>query len=430
MLSLPNGCWCSGTKGNAEKNIPDQLAVTPANWQNKNALLKKTWCIHYRFHDPACKEQYPNGKQVQVKTGNNLKTREERQKAVRHIMENELYQLQFRGYNPITQEFKMEERLLYEVHPDTPLVDALAVAVKKLNGVKGTIEDAESCLRYIKIALVHLRYSLRPVSSIRGPHLQALLDYMQDKNIGPEPKGKKKGAETVKAKKHPFTDAKYNRYRSNLVMIFKKLKKLGAVDSNYAEDIERKKKVKKIRVTLLDKERVKVDKYLSGLHPAFHRFMLIFFHAGVRETEIMAVRGTEVDLERQVFKVMIKKGREYREAEKIIVDNAVPLWREAMHNCGPDDYVFAEGFVPAPVPIHANVVSRWWLRHVKKPLGIKADFYALKHLHSTELTEQMGEAAAAAINSHESTAMVEEVYDVRQRKRKDDRLKRNNVKFA
>lgn len=429
MILLPNGCSCSGQAGDPLKGTPPTLSVHPENWLSPKAPLRKggknlTWYIQYRFYDPAITTgPFRKGKLVIIKCGNNLPTVALRQKVVRDNMQHELDLLLVRGYNPITVTCSEPAAPLpTAVDPETPFVDALDRALEKLDGVKGTLEGAAIVVTYVKVAAAALRFADRPVGTIRTSHLTVLLDYMQKANVAREPKEGKE--------KPPFTAAKFNRYRSNLVMLFKKLKTLGAVEANYAEGVERKKKVRKIRITLTDAERKAVRKHLEKTQPAFYRFVLIFFQAGVRETEIMALKARHVRLEDQSFRVTIKKGREYKEVDKVIIDSALPLWVEALAGAGPDDYVFAEGFRPGPKPIHANVVSRWWKRHVKKPLGIAADFYALKHLASTEVTDALGEQAAARLNSHTTTEMVAQVYDVRQKIRRDDKLKKVAVRFA
>jgi hypothetical protein len=58
-----------------------------------------------------------------------------------------------------------------------------------------------------------------------------------------------------------------------------------------------------------------------------------------------------------------------------------------------------------------------------KPLGITADLYALKHANTTEMVDVTGSAVAALLNSHKSTAMVQQVYDVKRDRRIEDAVR-------
>jgi hypothetical protein len=99
-------------------------------------------------------------------------------------------------------------------------------------------------------------------------------------------------------------------------------------------------------------------------------------------------------------------------------------------------YLFSRRQKPGLTIINEEQISRRWLERIKhKPeLGnVTADFYALKHLNSTETRTIAGAQAAAAQNSHKSEAMVVNIYDVHREERKLeelDRLKAVNNPFA
>jgi hypothetical protein len=59
---------------------------------------------------------------------------------------------------------------------------------------------------------------------------------------------------------------------------------------------------------------------------------------------------------------------------------------------------------------------------VKKKFGITADFYSLKHLHTSEVVELLSDIEAAKHNSHKSTTMVNTIYDVNKSKRKERQI--------
>lgn len=75
------------------------------------------------------------------------------------------------------------------------------------------------------------------------------------------------------------------------------------------------------------------------------------------------------------------------------------------------------------------MLQHWW-KWVKKPLGITADFYSLKHVHTSEIVDMAGDEAAADHNAHTSTGIVKEIYDVARKKREHEKVKKAGNKFA
>ncbi len=404
MRNLPNGCSCS------------ELTIYPKNWKSEKASLKKDWYVQYRFYDPAVKEgPFAKGKLRIVKGGiNTFKDRDMRRRAVDRVLIDELYMLERDGFNPITGHYIPPPTIKQTVEPSTYFGEALQIALDKLKTttVKGTYDGAKIILPPILKAARVLRIDIMQISKVKCQHLTMLLDFMQDSDKA-------------------FSNCKYNRYRSCLVMLFKRLFKFGAVESNQVELVERRKTVKRIRTTLTAKERKKVDEHLRTVNPELHRFMIIFFHAGVRETEILQLKVKDVDLEQQRYKVVIKKGSTgYHEVWKVIKNIALPYWKQAVENADPEHFVFSKFLKPGAAPIDAKQISRRWRLWVKKPLKITADFYSLKHSNTTETVDHLGEQHAAEMNSHLGTAMVVNIYDTKQPQRKEEKLKQVNNPFV
>jgi integrase len=207
------------------------------------------------------------------------------------------------------------------------------------------------------------------------------------------------------------------------------LKKHGAIKSNPAMEIERLKAVKKIRRTTSADERKKINDYLVKHAYAFWRFIQIFFHSGSRESELMRLRARDVNLQKQTFICLVKKGRDYREHEGIIKDSVLHLWKEILENCKPDQYLFSKGLLPGDHPIRPDQVGRRWALHVKKKLKIQADLYSLKHTNTSAIAGILSDEDAARLNKHTTTAMVVNIYDVERKDRQAERIKRVNNEF-
>ena len=111
MITLPNGCNCS------------EITVTPKDWKTcKVSAMARNWHIQYYFYDTALKKR----KFVLVKGMNRFKTLNERRDATLQLIENELYQLKEKGFNPITGIFFKE--MIGGIDPKIGFIDALRKA--------------------------------------------------------------------------------------------------------------------------------------------------------------------------------------------------------------------------------------------------------------------------------------------------------------
>lgn len=397
MYQLPNGCLCS------------QIKVTPKNWMDRGASTKENWVIYYRFHDPSMS----GPKQVHIKSGiNHIKDLTERRMVVKQIIEDEYYRLKELGYNPFTGLLLTPAENEYEIHPDTGLAKALEAAKEKLTVSEPVKRDMKAALKVINKAALQLHYDRLPISKTSIRHLVRLMEKCGELN----PK---------------WSARRHNMYRSYLIMLFKRLVKLEAVPANPAYELDRMPEVKKIRDVLTPSQREQVKKHLEIHAPQFLKFVHLFFHSGGRKTELMQQTTKTVNLETQKYKAVIKKGKQYVEVERTIKDVALPYWEYFLKGAEKGDYLFGVGFKPGKKPMVPTTIGRWWERLIKNPktgLGIDVDFYSLKHLHTSEVVDLMGEdegtKAAAEHNAHTSEAMVVSIYDVRREDRKHSKLKK------
>jgi integrase len=454
MISLRNGCSRSA------------ITVYPENWNaDPNTLSDKEqlmilaieWRVVYRFYDPAFKGTDLWGKQFVAKGMNRYKTLQARQDYAGTIVEELTNLLDNEFYNPITKKFLLPD--LSEIDTNTPLTYALTEAHKKLKCSPGTAADIGRALLHIQAAINELKLARTPVSEIKIRECIIILNKVR------EMKNKKRDADIAilknslkarkiemekfanemrKLEKYKFGTSSFNHYRSYLIMLFNVIVPLANMAGNPAHNIHKEKDIKKIRDVLTSDQRKKVNDYLHDNYYEYWRFLQIFFHSGARITEMLRVELRHVDLTNQRFKALILKGTSYEEVWKVIKNIALPYWRETVEEAkqikadGRPIYLFHRNQKPGTWirPINEEQIGRRWNERVKhKPsLGnVTADFYALKHLNSTETMTLAGAAAAAAQNSHKSEAMVRSIYDTARDKRAQDdmnRLKEVNNPFA
>lgn len=127
---------------------------------------------------------------------------------------------------------------------------------------------------------------------------------------------------------------------------------------------------------------------------------------------MMRLKGQHVHLAEQRFYALTIKGNRSRWVMHTIKSNLIPLWEELMLQCGSDEYVFSTGMKPGIVLVDANNINKKWNKWVKIKLSINADFYSLKHTHTTQIAKLKGEDIAAGHDGHTTGAMVAKIYNV------------------
>lgn len=389
-----------------------EFSVSPANWQTKRASLNKYWRISYRFYDPQFYHdpRYKKGKLIQIYGLNKYDNLEERQNLVRGYLENEEHIIDILNWNPIRKTYMRhadEEVPTYD--PNTPFIEALRSVTPMITDEVNTLRDIKTFLKYFERSAIMMQKSHMPVKDVKRKDLRLILDNCAN-------------VKNDKGQIKVWSNNQFNHYRKYLSMHYAVMEELEMVEYNPVGKIAKKGTIQKIKRVLTHEERKKIDQHLRAKKPVFHRFINIFFHSGARLSELLAVTAKDVNLERQVFKALIKKGKSKRWVEKTIKDVALPFWVEALKGKASTDLVFADDLRPSP--------TKLWLRHVKKALKIDADLYSLKHLNSTEVVDVADETTAAALNDHTTTAMVVDIYDTKQANRRHEKLKRISNSFV
>lgn len=381
-IQLQNGCSHS------------KLSVNPSNWNTKKAKIGVNWFINYRFYD----SRFPKPKQIKIQGMNSFKTLIERQKETLRLIDEECKALQ-NGYNP----FSIPNNSALD---SLSFIDALKLAIEKVSVAEVTKRDIKSSMAKFEFAITQLNWVQLSISDVSRKHIRQILDVSSN------------------------TDDRFNKHRSYLMILISVLCELELVSFNYVRDIKKRKVVKYLRQVLTDEERTTVNEYLLVEYPEFHRFLHIFFHSGARISELMRLKVSDIDLPRKRFKMVIKKGTSYREVWKTIKNIAMPFWIELIKDANESDFVFSKGLKPGSIEIQPYQINKRWYRLVKKKFNIKADFYSLKHLHTTEVVEFLGINEAAKHNGHTSTSMVSKVYDINRANREEASIASLNNKFA
>lgn len=389
------------------------LWVSPTNWKTISGkkAMESNWYVQCYFYDPVFVDKYPKGFPFRKKL-NSLKTLEDRRAAVRLYLEEIPKLFIDKGYNPITKSYMIEsieeikEPIEYtELLPETPFIIALDLGYGKLNKSERTMSDLKYILLHIKQAITELRFDEKKISEVTRRDIKLIIQYLE----------KKEGE---------FSSHKYNKYIANLSIVFSELVEWECVDTNILRDIKKKKITTELREVLTIDERKKVVGHLKVKCPEFFYFAQIFFHSGIRITELLSIKVSDVDLKNQKFKYLLKKGGRNIWKVGVIKDIALPYWSKVLLTSNPDDFVFSTGLIPGSKQLTYNAIRLRWKRNVKVKLGITADFYSLKHLNLDETTKLLSLNDAARMANHTTTEMVEKVYAIGERDRQDERLRK------
>ena len=319
-IQLPNGCSVS------------KLSVNPTNWKSKSAKTNVDWYISYRFYHP----DYAKPKQVIVRRMNGFSILEDRQKETLKILETELQQLK-NGFNPFAGKV--------EVLPDdkgVPFYEILKNAFEVVSVAERTRRDLKFFLNQCDKKIKELGFAKLNNTELSRKHIKALLENISS------------------------TNDRFNKNRSYMMILLAESCEREIISTNFARDIKKKKTLKKARIVLTLEERKLVNEHLDNNYNEFHRFLHIFYHSGSRISELLKIHAKDVDIENGRFKVIIQKGRNYKEVYKPIKNIVLAYWKELMELSTPTDVIFSKGLTPGKEEIQPYQINKRWYRLVKK----------------------------------------------------------------
>lgn len=381
MKELPHGCNCS------------EPTVNPKHFEKatKNDL-KKDWYIQYYFYDPA----HDKPKYVVVKGMNSFKTVLERIEATKVILDNELYMLEVEGYNPITKEFRgrgsIDPSGEIAIDGNAPVTEAIKYIVPTLDISDNTKADIKNVSKYFNESLIATKNSRLRISDIKRRNIHTALNYT--------------------AIEKGYSNDRFNKMRSYIMMIFKRLNEFDIIESNPVVGIPKRKTVKRLRKHHSPDQVERIKNHLEKNYYTFYRYLIIFFHSGCRSTELFRLQVKHVDIASSSFMVTVIKGGKREEQLRGINKNVLHLWKELLEGSKPNDFVFSKGLETGKKKISERQITIRYNRHVKEKLNIDVDFYAFKHLHTTKVIELYGRDLASNINGHSSNLMNDRHYDI------------------
>lgn len=431
MIQLKNGCARS------------EIKVIPSDW-NKDvtklspkkieALLEAKWKIYYRYYDPVFKEDPDKwGQMIQIRGMNDCKDLVKRQAATKVLLADEMEKVDEKLYNPITGKYHVNTERIEVIIPETPFIDALMKAAAMIHCVPRMMEDIVCVIKRIEAAACKLYdqawqkpYVALKICQVSRRHIVYIFEQCKKDN-------------------DKFSIHRQNRYRAYLMILYKQLVKLEAVEHNPITDIPVEKgAVKKIKRLFTPTEMLLINTNLKAWDYHFWRYMRIFHRSGSRTSELTRLTTDNVSLESQEFVVLVKKGRQYVEQVRPIPDDILPLWIELMEGAKPGHFVFSEYFNPGAKQIDKTWVERRWAKYVmgypaewkdenlrrENCLYIKKTFYLLKSQNTDAIAKKLDLKHAAAADGHTNTTTTKNHYAIGEGRRELEKLKRTEIPFS
>jgi integrase len=378
------------------------INVIPGNWASPKASTARNWRISYRFYDP----RFPRAKQIAIAGMNRYKDLKDRQSVTKALIDQETALLQ-RGFNPFDN--VVPDPLPVAIGPQMAFGDALNMAAEKIVAVKGTKIDIRSVIKGMSAAADRLNLDL-PIGQIGRRHIKMMLENCREHN-------------------KRFSDKRFNKYKAYLSTLFRQLIEMELVESNPVRDIAKAKETQTLREELTPEDMQKIAA-LKETNFEFYRYVVIFFYSGSRTTELFRLKREDVNLPNQEFKVLVKKGRQYREDMRGISDEVVGLWTGLIQAAKPGEFLFSKNLRPGAKPIRPDQINRRWNKYVKTGLGVEKDFYALKHTYADQIAARLGIDHAATADGHTTPVITLKHYATGEKARQRERIKKAGIKFG
>ena len=339
---------------------------------------KKDWFIQCRFYEPDRKTPFTYRRRL-----NRFKNEKERKQIEKSLLKNMTELLDERDYNPRTKQFMFSSGVL---NPNMSLSEALQLALDQKSYSTEHLKIVQSDLNKFSKAAEKTNLHHLKIKDVELLHIKTILNQCNLSNYG------------------------YNKAKKHLSSLFTDIVDAGCVKVNPCTGIKAKTHVTARKDIFTDKELSEIKETILRDVPHFYNFYQIFYMSGCRVPEILGLKCSDVDLDRQEFEITLKKGAMYIREKRAVISEALPFWEDQMNNAQKNDFIFSKGFNPGSKPLNRDYIYKFW----KDKIGIKT-IYTLKHTFLDKVESLNYSAQIAAGHRKDATTAI---YTVGREKRR------------
>lgn len=335
------------------------------------------WFIQCRFYEPDREKPFTYRRRL-----NRFSSVSEKKKIEKLLLKEMTELLDVRDYNPRTKEFMSETGL----NPNTLLTEALGLSWQNKSYTKEHKASVMYCIKRFNTNLEKLNLHYLKIKDVELTHIKKVLENCE------------------------LTNFSFNYYKKVLSSLFTDLVDEGCLKVNPCAGIKSKKHVVEKKEIFSDVELKIVSERILKDIPQFFNFFKIFYMSGCRVPEILGLKSKDVNLEKQEFTILLKKGGLYIKEKRAIVPEALEYWKKQLKKSNPEHFVFSYGFIPGELELNRDYIYKYW----KKKVRIKT-IYALKHTFLDKVEEANYNAQIAAGHRKDQTTSI---YTVGREKRR------------
>ncbi|WP_207632737.1 tyrosine-type recombinase/integrase [Foetidibacter luteolus] len=263
--------------------------------------------------------------------------------------------------------------------------DALkwALEKKKPGLARKSVVDYESMLEFTLASAKNLNYQHLQISDFKRFNVLSLLERLCiDKNL---------------------SNHAYNKYATFICGLFSILHNWEIIEYNPASKIPRRAIAESNKYEELTSDEKKAIEQRLKQHFTYYVCTLIVYHTGIRPKEVLALKISDIDLERQLININpdLKEENSKTKTKRRVPINAelTSLLQELnLRDYPANYYVFgkhadrsgkrgnkcvsvghSDFLKSSPIRVRRNLITETWDTIVKKELGINKYLYALKH---------------------------------------------------
>ncbi|RLJ31359.1 integrase [Chryseobacterium sp. 7] len=348
-----------------------EMKVYPVNWETSKKTISKDWIVRYNFTDKNGIE-YPTS----FKGMNHIKDHTERVAETRRLIAEEQYLLD-RGYNPKTGEYDTVSGLNL-VNGKTLFLAACNIAIETKDLVKSSKEDMINSMKHITKYATLLKLHLKPIKDITKADIKQLLIHM---------------------KNDQHTNYRINKTKSHLSSCFTFFTELDIFQVNFVRGISKLPHIPAKKEVIRTPEEWKKFHSIKNLNYNVYVFLYIFFYCGSRFEEMIHVKKEDVEIDKSIFWINLKKGGVHTRAMRPINFHAWNYWKTLYDIAKPDQYLFSFNQMPHDEPVTANSLYRIASRYLRK-VGLNITGYALKHSYINMVTNVYGLSKGKELAGH------------------------------